>query len=230
MDAFLKTWYGIVTLALVDTAALLFAVCLTYRWLFKRVLDFLVSAVCLLFVSPVYLTAYLRGKRAMKRGELERIFRAEEYVCKKGRIKDLHVFETRNAAGETAGKYGAWLERTRFYALPRLWDVFCGRLSFIGAKPFTEAECALLSDEQMDRCLPRPGLINPLVLRGDEQTDYEEMLESDKRYAWRFSFFHDCNIFFSWLLKKIRGEGNAYLGVTRDRPFAEWKESEETTE
>ena len=225
MDAFMKTWYGIATLALVDTVALLFAIWLTYRWLFKRVLDFLVSVVCLAVVSPFYLTAYIRGKRALKRGEIESVFCAEEYVCKKGRIKDLHTFQTRNAEGEIAGKYGAWLQRTRFYALPRLWDVFCGRLSFIGAKPFTEAECGLLSDEEMDRCLPRPGLINPLVLRGNEQTDYAEMLDVDKEYAWNFSFFGDCKIFFAWLLKKIRGEGNAYLGETRNLSFTEWKTS-----
>ncbi|MBQ8291025.1 MAG: sugar transferase [Clostridia bacterium] len=198
MNEFLGQWYGILTFALVDALALLVIVCLTYRWFFKRVFDVLVSAVCLLVLSPLFLTVFLKGTAAKKRGETEKLVQSDEYVCKKGRVKDLHLFAI------PEGKYGEWLKRTKLYAILRLWDVFCGRMSIVGATPFTESDCEGLTDVQMDRFLAKPGLIDPLYKR--EQAEKEEALLSDQKYAWQYAFFLDCKIFFSWLLHKIRGE------------------------
>ena len=67
----------------------------------------------------------------------------------------------------------------------------------------------------------RPGLINPLAATGDGETDYEEMFHSDTRYAKKMSLFGDWKIFFYWLLKKARGEGRSYPGVTAEKTYAE---------
>ena len=72
-------------------------------------------------------------------------------------------------------------------------------MSFIGPKPYKEADCENLTDEQMDRFLTRAGLIEPYSVLGGES----ELLASEK-YAWGFSLFMDMKIFFTWLLGKIR--------------------------
>lgn len=93
-------------------------------------------------------------------------------------------------------------------------------LSFIGVRKFSFIDAAFVSEDDEGRFSVRPGLINPLVVSGDEETDYKEMLHSDIRYARRMSLFGDLKIFFSWLLKTIRGE-KGYLGVTEDKTYAE---------
>ncbi len=195
MTEFFKQWYGIVILVLVDLSVLLALIAFTYRWLFKRVLDFLSASVCLLVLSPFFAVVSIRGARAKKRGEIERLYHRDEYVGKRGRVKELLTFER----GENGGSYGAWLERTGFYKLPRIVDIWLGKLSFIGPKPYTETECESLTDVEMDRLLTRPGLIEPYRVLGGEN----EIVSSEK-YAWGFSLFMDMKIFFTWLLGKIR--------------------------
>lgn len=199
MDEFLKSWYGVLTFALFDAAALILIITLTYRWFFKRLFDFFSAAVCLLVCSPLFLIVRVRAGKAVENGEIQAVYETEEFVGKKGKKIRLHTF----ARGD--GEYSAWLKKTGFYALPLLADVFCGRLSFIGHKPLTETECAALTEVQYDRHLTRSGLINPFCVNGGNTADEEEMLKADEKYAWNFSFFGDLKIFFSWLLQKIRG-------------------------
>lgn len=222
MDEFLKQWYGILAFVAFDFVALLVVVCITYRWFFKRVCDFFISLVALVLLSPLYLIVYFRARTARKKSEIDKILQKEPFVGKKGKRVWLHTF-----ACEEENGYCAWLKKTKFYALPRLFDVFLGTISFIGCKPFAESDCVFLSDEEEDRHLAKIGLINPLVKTGDKETDYEEMLLSDKKYARSYSFFGDVKIFFVWLLKKIRGEGNEYLGQTRQCAYAKYLLQEE---
>ena len=222
MDEFLKSWYGILAFVAFDAVALLLIVCITYRWLFKRICDAVNATICIIALSPLYLVIVIRALLAKKKGEIKSVFKRERFVGKKGKPVILHEFESENEDGEIACAYGDWISRSNLYKTARLLDVFLGRLSFIGCKPLKESDCAFLTDEEDDRHIAKIGLINPLVVSGDEQTDYEDMLVSDKKYAWNFSFFKDVKIFFTWLLKKIRGEGNGYLGTTRKGAYADY--------
>ena len=112
------------------------------------------------------------------------------------------------------------MQKTKLYKLAMLFDVLLGRLSFVGVKPFMESDCVFLSKEEDQRMRVRPGLINPLALVGNEKTDYDEMLLQDRWYVEKYHFFTDCKIFLIWLRKQIRGEGNAYLGKTREKAYA----------
>lgn len=191
MDEFLKEWYGILAFILFDLAALLLIITITYRWFFKRVFDFLVSLVCIALTSPILLWLYVRARKAKKRGEIEEIFKIEPFVGKKGKTVFLRRFN---------GNFG------KCASLARLFDLFLGRVSVIGYKPLTEAECEKLTEVEFDRHITKPGLINPHLVRGGSEEDMQEMLKTDEKYAWNFSFFGDIKIFFSWLLKKIRGQ------------------------
>lgn len=210
MDEFLNSPYGIAVIVAFDVIALLAVVCITYRWLFKRIFDFFVSGICLILLSPLFLVFGVQSVQAKKRGEIENVFIRTPYIGKKGKEIRLLSYAREN------------LQNGKFAKLPRLIDVFLGRLSFIGCKPFTAQDTVFLTEVQNDRHIAKPGLINPLVLYGDRDTDYEDMLLSDEKYAWNFAFFKDVKIFFVWLLKQIRGEGNGFLGATREGSYAEY--------
>ena len=188
MDDFLKEWYGILAFVLFDVAALILIISITYRWLFKRVFDFLVSLVCIAAVSPILLCIYVRARKAKKQGKIERIFKSEPFVGKKGKIVYLRRFD---------GDFG------KLASLARLFDLFLGRVSVIGYEPLTEAECETLTEIEFDRHIAKPGLIKPYLVDGISR---EDMLKADEHYAWNFSFFKDIKIFCKWLLKKIRGQ------------------------
>ena len=217
MEEFLNSWYGVAIILTFDFVALLAVVCLTYRWFFKRVFDVVVSSVCLLFTSPLFLTVFIRANKFKKEndGVIESLYEKEIRVGKREKVVLLNKFKSRDNDGELLGCYGRWLEAYKLCNLPKLVDVFMGKLSFIGVKPMLRSEAEFVEDEvEKDRFTIRPGLINPLVCVGDENSTFEEMLLQDRKYAWRFSFFGDCKIFFAWLLNKIRGNSNAYLGET----------------
>lgn len=195
MTEFFKQWYGILLLVIVDAGVLFVLIAFTYRWLFKRVFDFLSATVCLIVLSPFFAVISIRGACAKKRGEIATVYRHDEYVGKRGRVKNLLTFER----GENDNRYGAWLERTGFYKLPRIVDIWLGKLSFIGPKMFTEKDCEGLTDVEMDRFLVRAGLITPY-----ECIKADNTLLADEKYAWGYSLFMDMKIFFTWLLGKIR--------------------------
>lgn len=208
MDVFLDEWYGVLAFVLFDCIALVAVAAITYRWLFKRVLDVLVSGVCLILLSPVFLVKYLRRRSAKKRGELETIVIKRSVVGKKGKIVRLRAFAGLNGKAAKSGVF--------MFA-----DVFSGRLSFIGHQPFRPSDAEFLDEDEEERHTIRGGLINPLVLNGTEETTYDDMIASDRRYARTFGLGKDVKIFFSWLLKRIRGEGKGYLGTTQAQSYAE---------
>ena len=224
MDNFLNSWYGIATMIVFDVVALVAVICITYRWFFKRVFDVLVSGVCLIFTSPLYLAVFLRGKSFMKKNEgaIESLTEKYYRVGKKEKVLTLKKYRSRDSEGQVLGMYGRWIESWKLSYLPLIYEVFLGKISIIGVRALSRSDAEFVeTDVEKDRFLVRPGLINPLVLRGDEEVTYEEMFLSDRKYAWQYSFFMDAKIFFKWLLIKIRGEDNSYMGKTREESYAE---------
>ncbi len=185
MKEFLSTPYGIAAFLLFDFFALLFVITVTYRWLFKHIFDFLAAVVCIILTSPFWGVVTIRRGIEKKKGERERVFDLTEIVGKRG--KEVRVLSFENSFV----KY-----------LPRLFDIFLGKLSFVGPSFKVMEEAETFTDVQKDVFLVRPGLISPItsVKAG------EEALDKELKYAWQFGFFTDFKIFFTWLIKKIRGE------------------------
>lgn len=204
MDAFLKEWYGILTFILFDLLALTVIISITYRWFFKRILDFITATLGLILLSPLFFVLYLYANNAKKHGKIENKIIKETYVGKKGKTIVLRSFNL--------GKIGKILW---------LFDLLCGKISFVGTMLLRPQDATFLDEDEKEREGVRPGLIHPLILCGNENTDYDEALQVEKRYANNFSFFKDLQIFFAWLLKKIRIEGKEYLGETQNFGYAE---------
>lgn len=117
------------------------------------------------------------------------------FVGKKAKTIVLHTFCIVDDDGDEAGGYGHWLKKTGLYKLPYIFDVFCGKLSFIGVKRLSFADAAFVSEADEGRYAVRAGLINPLVTTGNGETDYKEMFSSDLSYAKSLSLFGDLKIF-----------------------------------
>lgn len=195
--------WEIIAFVCFDILAFIAVAAITYRWLFKRLFDILFSGICIVLLSPLFLAFAIRNKIVRREGKTPVV--KERYVGKKGKLVEIR------RALKKSGK---------LFSIYSLLDVFEGKLSFIGVAPFRPSDAEFLEGEELDRQTVRPGLINPLILGGDEETTYDDMVENDVRYARSFSLFKDCAIFFKWLLNKIRGEGYGYLGETKEKTYA----------
>ena len=82
-------------------------------------------------------------------------------------------------------------------------------------------DVAFLDANEQDRMLVRPGLIHPLVCKGNKDIDYDKALQVEVAYVNNYSLGKDCHYFFAWLLNKIRIEGDEYLGETRADGYIE---------
>lgn len=221
LDEFLKTPYGLAAFIVLDVVAVIAILAIGYRWMFKRFFDLIAACVSIVFVSPALLVVLIRGKLFQRRTQnlsslLKRVYR----VGKKERTIALHEFRTLDDDGDEAGRYGAWLARTRLYKLPYLFDVFLGRLSFIGVRAFDLTDAAFTEESVEARFSVRPGLIHPLCLRTEKTTDYDDMFAAETQYEKKLGLFGDLGIFFTWLVRTIRGESGDWLGETREKSYA----------
>ena len=201
LEEFLKTPAGHAVFGIVIAVAALVIIELNYRLFFKYVLDFIFALITTLICSPVFLVgAIISKKRAGY------VFEELPYLGAKGKIVYLKSF-----AGLNRGiKY-----------LPRILDILCGRLSFVGIAPLKLSDGALLEDSHMERFATRPGLVNHLVLRGYEGLTYEEAFALDARYCKKRELFTDIFIIIKRIILAIRGDGKSFLGETAELSYGQ---------
>ncbi len=203
LSGFLTTPGGIAVLAVVAAVLLLFIIELNYRLFMKNILDFLVSLVCVIVLSPVFIiTAGVVKYRQREAGG--KVFEQTACIGKGGRIIYVRAFSDLHCILKN---------------LPRLLDVLNGKLSIVGPKLMDVGDAALIDDESMERFSARPGLISSVVLQGCKT--YGEMFEKDVVYVKKRELFKDIGIFFRYVYGKIRGEDNSYLGETAEKSYAE---------
>ncbi len=196
LEEFLKTPAGHAVFGIVIAVAAIVIIELNYRLFFKYVLDFIFALIFTLICSPVLIVcAVISYKRAGC------VFEETPYLGAKGKI--IYV---RSFAGFDGG----------IKNLPKLLDILCGKLSFVGISLLKLSDGALLDDKHMERFMTRPGLVNHLVLRGDENLTYEEAFDLDARYCRKRELFTDIFIIIKRGVLTLRGDGKSYLGETRE--------------
>lgn len=191
---FFYTSAGIAVLAVVACVLAVLIIDLNYRLFMKYVLDFIFSLIALIVLSPVFAVTAIIVKYRL-RGEGGSVIERSACIGVKGKIIYVHSFAVLECGLKN---------------LPRLLDVFSGRLSIVGPRILAASDSALIEDEYMDRFSVRPGIIVPLSKDGYET--YEEMFLSDLRYIKKRELFKDiCTVLYTALLT-IRGEYKNHIG------------------
>lgn len=201
MAEFLQTTAGRAVMGVVFAALIILIVDLNYRWFFKLVLDAIFAFIAVIVTSPVLIAgAIVSYKNA------GRVYDKTPVLGKGGKIIYIRSF-----AGISGG----------IKNLPKILDVLCGKLSFVGIKALDIGDGALLDDNAMDRFAARAGIFSHLVLANDDELTYEQMFSLDCRYARRRELFTDIFIVLKTAVLAIRGEGKSYLGETKAKSYAE---------
>jgi lipopolysaccharide/colanic/teichoic acid biosynthesis glycosyltransferase len=184
----------------------------------KRVFDFLLSTLGLVFLSPLFLLlaaairldspgpVFFRQERAGKGGIPFRIFKFRSMVsdaAEKG--------PSITVAGDPRiTRVGRFLRRMKLDELPQLLNVWRGEMSLVGPRPEVPAYVALYDERQRKVLSVRPGITDPasilysdeegiLAAAADPQRLYEETvlprkLELNLRYIENMSLTIDLSL------------------------------------
>lgn len=138
------------------------------KWIFDRV----VSLLGLLFLWPVLLVVAILIKVKMPGGP---VFFVQKRVGLGGKLFNCHKFRTMtvkhngstvSVAGDSRiTPLGAKLRHWKLDELPGLWDVFIGKMSFVGPRPDVPGYADKLTGEDRDVLKLRPGITGPATLK-----------------------------------------------------------------
>ena len=157
------------------------------KWIFDRV----VSLLGLLILWPALLVVAILIKVKMPGGP---VLFVQKRVGKDGKLFDCHKFRTmipvKNNEGSTGKKgdkgwstvsvagdnritpLGSKLRHWKLDELPGLWDVFIGKMSFVGPRPDVPGYADNLTGDDRDVLKLRPGITGPATLKYRLEDEY----------------------------------------------------------
>lgn len=184
----------------------------------KRIFDFTVAAIGLVFILPVMLVTALLVKRKMG---MPVIFK-QKRPGRDGKPFVLYKFRTmtnqKNDSGELLvdserlTNTGVWLRQFSLDELPQLINVMKGDLSIVGPRPLLMQYLPLYNDRQRKRHSVKPGITGWAQVNGRNAISWEEKFEMDVWYTENRSFMLDMKIIYMTIRKVSSREGISQEG------------------
>ena len=171
-----------------------------YRRFIKRWLDFVLSFIGIVVLSPVLivLAALVRIKlgspvlfRQERPGRDEKMFT----LCKFRTMTDKKDGEGKllpDSARLT--KFGKLLRAASLDELPELFNILKGDMSIIGPRPLLVSYLPYYTEEEKLRHKVRPGLTGLAQVSGRNFIDWDKRMEKDVEYVKNLSFFMDIKV------------------------------------
>ncbi len=184
-----------------------------YRRYFKRTMDFILSLIAIIVLSPVLLVVAILVR--VKLGSLI-IFKQERPGLNE-KIFTIYKFRTmtdeRDENGELLPdeirltKFGRFLRSTSLDELPELFNIFTGDMSIVGPRPLLIQYLPLYDEHQKRRHEVRPGLSGLAQISGRNAISWEDKFNLDVEYVDNISFIGDWKIIFLTIKKVFVKEG-----------------------
>jgi lipopolysaccharide/colanic/teichoic acid biosynthesis glycosyltransferase len=184
-----------------------------YRRYFKRPMDFILSLLAIIVLSPVLLVVALFVR--VKLGSPV-IFKQKRPGLNE-KIFTLYKFRTmtdeRDENGELLPdsvrltKFGRLLRSTSLDELPELFNILKGDMSIVGPRPLLVQYLPLYNEHQKRRHEVRPGLSGWAQVNGRNAISWEDKFNLDVEYVDNVSFILDWKIIFLTLKKVFVREG-----------------------
>lgn len=194
-----------------------------YKYFFKRVLDFLISLMVLICISPILLVVTIwlhfanRGAGA---------FFLQERPGKNAKIFKVIKFKTMSDERDNNGnllpdedrltKVGKFVRSTSIDELPQLINVLKGDMALIGPRPLRVEYLPLYSKEQARRHEVRPGISGWAQCHGRNSISWTEKFKLDVWYVDHCTLWTDLKVIFITIKKvlfrdDISAEGSATM-------------------
>lgn len=185
-----------------------------YKNYIKRIIDFTLSLLGLLILSPLFLLLWLmlsiaNGKTGAfftqaRPGKNEKIFKV---------IKFKTMTDERDSTGKLLPdehrltKIGKFVRSTSLDELPQLINVFKGDMSLIGPRPLLVQYLPIYNDTQKRRHEVRPGITGWAQVNGRNTISWTQKFKYDVWYVEHCSFNLDIKILLKTVQKVFKREG-----------------------
>lgn len=181
-----------------------------YEKYIKRILDFTLSLIALICLSPILLiTAIL----VMAKLGSPIIFK-QQRPGKDEKIFTLYKFRTMTDEKDENGnflpdserltKFGKILRSTSLDELPELINILKGDMSIVGPRPQLIRDMLFMTDEQRKRHTVRQGLTGLAQVNGRNNITWEEKINYDLEYIKNITFIGDVKIIFKTAIKVFK--------------------------
>lgn len=205
-----------------------------YAKFFKRLIDFSLSFIALIVLSPILLILIIVGAIVMK-GNPFFLQPRPGRKGKDGKEKIFHLIKLRTMSNardtngnllpddQRLGRYGAWLRSTSADELPSLINIMVGSASIVGPRPFLVRDLVFMTDEQRRRHDVRPGLTGLAQVNGRNNITWEQKIEYDLQYIDEgITFIGDVKIILQTVGKVLKRSDTVREGTVSDMDFGDW--------
>lgn len=201
----------------------------------KRILDFTLSLLALIVLSPIMLILYILVRiklgnpvifKQMRPGKDEKIFKLYKFrtmTDEKDEQGNLLPDEQRLT------KFGKFLRSTSLDELPELINIIKGDMAIVGPRPLLVQYLEFYNEEQKHRHDVRPGLTGLAQVSGRNSLTWEEKFKQDIEYINHLTFVNDVKIIFMTIGKVFKREGISQDGEATMEIFTGTEVKETTT-
>lgn len=184
-----------------------------YQLFGKRLLDFVLSLLAIIVLSPIYLIVAVLVR--IKLGSP--IIFTQERPGKDEKIFKMYKFRSMTDERDENGnlmpdevrltKFGKWLRSTSLDELPELFNILKGDMSIVGPRPLLVKYLSLYNEYQKHRHDVKPGITGWAQCNGRNAISWEEKFGLDIYYVKRISFLLDTKIIFKTIKTVLCREG-----------------------
>lgn len=171
-----------------------------YKNFFKRLIDFSLSLIVLLLISPILVLISIglfvtnHGKPFFfqaRPGKNSTLFKVIKY---KTMTDERDVEGNFLPDADRLTKIGKFVRSTSLDELPQLLNVLKGDMSLIGPRPLLVQYLPLYNAQQVRRHQVRPGITGWAQVNGRNAISWQQKFELDVWYVDNISFFLDIKI------------------------------------
>ena len=172
-----------------------------YKHFFKRIIDFSIALLVLLFISPLLLMVTLWLHFANKGAGA---FSFQERPGKDGKLFRVIKYKTMTDERDAQGQLlpdeqrltpvGRFVRSTSIDELPQLINVLLGDMSLIGPRPLLPQYLPLYTPEQARRHEVRPGISGWAQCHGRNAISWTKKFEYDVWYVDHVSLLTDLRV------------------------------------
>jgi lipopolysaccharide/colanic/teichoic acid biosynthesis glycosyltransferase len=192
-----------------------------YRRFIKRALDFILSLLAIVILSPILLVVALLVRvklgspvlfKQKRPGLNEEIFLMYKFRTMTDE-RDKHGELLPDSVRLT--KFGKFLRSTSLDELPELFNILRGDMSIVGPRPLSIKYLPHYNESERRRHDIRPGLTGLAQVNGRNSLSWEEKFEYDIQYVVQISFFEDVKIILKTVYKVIK---RSNIGQAEEAP------------
>lgn len=178
-----------------------------YRHFFKPLLDFILSLLAVIVLSPFFLLFTPIVAIAMKGNP----FFVQPRPGKNGKIFRMIKYRTMTNAKDENGNllpdadrltcFGKTMRKLSIDELPEIFNILAGQMSIVGPRPQLIKDLVFFDEETMNRQSVRPGLTGWAQVNGRNNVTWEHKFELDAYYIEHMSLWLDIKILFMTVFK-----------------------------